>query len=128
MSAIVEFIPSTKLLFQPGEKESLFTNRELRPVRLGLIGESELRFWRLSARAVSPKLAMIEIFVPILFLAVALVGVISCFAELSHLLESDAVGHVATRVVSRGVYSGSPRTLANAAPSSAEATPRDGGK
>jgi hypothetical protein len=102
MCAIVEFVPPAELLFQPGEKESLFADRELRPVRLGLIGESEPRFWRLSAQAVSPKVAMIEIFVLMLFLAVALVGVISCFAELSHLLESDAVGHVAMRVVSGG--------------------------
>jgi hypothetical protein len=102
MSAIVEFVPPAEVLFQPADKKSLFANRELRPIRLGLIGESEPRFWRLSAQAVSPKLAMIEIFVLMLFLAVALVGVISCFAELSHLLESDAVGHVAMRVVSGG--------------------------
>jgi hypothetical protein len=102
MSAIIEFVASGEQLSQPVKKESLFANRELRPIRPGLIGESEPRFWRLSAQAVSPKVAMIEIFVLMLFLAVALVGVISCFAELSHLLESDAVGHVAMRVVSGG--------------------------
>jgi hypothetical protein len=103
MCAIVEFVPPAELLFQPGEKESLFADRELRPVRLGLIGESEPRFWRLSAPAVPSQFAVIEFFVLMLFLAVALVGVISCFAELSHLLVSDAVGHVAMRVVSGGV-------------------------
>jgi hypothetical protein len=45
---------------------------------------------------------MIELFVLVLFLVVALIGVISCFAELSHLLGSDAIGHVATRVASGG--------------------------
>jgi hypothetical protein len=103
MSAIIEFVPSAELLFQPAKKENLFANRELRPIRLGLIGESEPRFWRLSPRAVSSQFAVIELFVLMLFLAVALVGVISCFAELSHLLESDAVGHVAMRVLSGGV-------------------------
>lgn len=103
MSAIIEFVPPAELLFDQADKKSLFANREPRPIRLGLIGESEPRFWRLSARAVSPKLAMIELFVLMLFLAIAFVGVISCFAELSHLLVSDAVGHVAMRVVSGGV-------------------------
>jgi hypothetical protein len=102
MSAIIEFVASGEQLSQPVKKESLFANRELRPIRPGLIGESEPRFWRRPARAVSPKLALIESFVLLLFLVVALVGVISCFAKLSHLLESDSVGHLAMRVVSGG--------------------------
>jgi hypothetical protein len=102
MSAIIEFVASGEQLSQPVKKESLFANRELRPIRPGLIGESEPRFWRRPARAVSPKLALIESFVLVLFLVVALVGVISCFAELSHLLESDSVEHLAMRVVSGG--------------------------
>lgn len=103
MSAIIEFVPPAELLFQPADKKSPFANRKLRPIRLSPIVEAEPRFWRLSARAVSPKLALIELFVLVLFLVVALVGVISCFAELSHLLGSDAIGHVAMKVVSGGV-------------------------
>ena len=103
MSAIVEFVPPAELLFQPGEKERLFANRELRPVRLGLIGESEPRFWRLSAPAVPSQFAVSEFFVLMLFLAVALVGVLSCFAELAHLLDSDAIGHVAIRIAAASV-------------------------
>ena len=103
MSAIIEFVPPAELLFQPADKKSPFANRKLRPIRLSPIVEAEPRFWRLSSRAVSPKLAMIELFVLVLFLVVALVGVISCFAELSHLLGSDAIGHVAMKVVSGGV-------------------------
>ena len=102
MSAIIEFVPPAELLFQPADKKSPFANRKLRPIRLSPIVEAEPR-WRLSARAVSPKLAVIELFVLVLFLVVALVGVISCFAELSHLLGSDAIGHVAMKVVSGGV-------------------------
>jgi hypothetical protein len=56
---------------------------------------------------------MIELFVLVLFLAVALVGISSCFGELSHLLESNAV-----RL----------RAFGNAAPSSAKAIPHDGGE
>jgi hypothetical protein len=102
MSAIIEFVPPTELLFQPADKKSPIANRKLRPIRPSPIVEAEPRFWRLSARAVSSQFAMIELFVLVLFLVVALIGVISCFAELSHLLGSDAIGHVATRVASGG--------------------------
>jgi hypothetical protein len=102
MSAIIQFIPPAEVLFQPADKKSLFANRELRPIRLSPICEPEQRFWQLSARAVSPKLAMIELFVLVLFLVVALVGVVSCFGELSLLLNSDAIGHVAMKVASGG--------------------------
>jgi len=103
MSAIIEFVPPAELLFQPADKKSPFANRKLRPIRLSPIVEAEPRFWRLSAPAVPSQFAVSEFFVLMLFLAVALVGVLSCFAELSHLLESDAVAHVAMRVVSGGV-------------------------
>ena len=102
MSAIIQFVPPAELLFQPTKKESLFANREPKPVRLSPSYEPEQRLWKLSAQAVSSRFAVIEIFVLMLFLAVALAGIIGCFAELSHLLESDAVGHVAMRVVSGG--------------------------
>ena len=103
MSAIIEFVPPAELLFQPTKKESLFANREPKPFRLSPSYEPQQRLWKLSAQTVPSQFAVIELFVLMLFLAVALVGVISCFAELSHLLESDAVGHVAMRVVSGGV-------------------------
>jgi hypothetical protein len=67
-----------------------------------LVCEPERRFWKLSEQAVSSKFAMIEMLVLVLFLVVALVGIASCFSELSHLLESDAIGHVAMRAVSGG--------------------------
>jgi hypothetical protein len=53
--------------------------------------------WKLSARAASPRLAIIEVFILVLFLLLALVRIVSCFAELRHLLQSDAVGRVAAR-------------------------------
>jgi hypothetical protein len=67
-----------------------------------LVREPEQRFWKLSEQAVSSKFAMTEMLVLVLFLVVALVGIASCFSELSHLLESDAIGHVAMRVVGGG--------------------------
>jgi hypothetical protein len=38
------------------------------------------------------KPARIELFALILFLAIAVVGLVSCFAELSQLLDDDAIG------------------------------------
>ena len=91
MSAIIEFITPAELSFQPAEKGSLFEHLEPKPIRLNSIPEPELRLWKLSAQVVSSKFAPIDLFILIVFLVVALIGTISCFAELSHLLESDAI-------------------------------------
>jgi len=67
------------------------------------ICEPGRRLWKLSARAASPRFAIIEVFILVLFLMLALVVIVSCFAELSHLLESDAVGRVAARAINGSV-------------------------
>ena len=82
---------------EPITKES--TTKSQTKGKKSLVREPERRFWKLSEQAVSSKFAMIELLVLVLFLVVALVGIASCFSELSHLLESDAIGHVAMRVV-----------------------------
>jgi hypothetical protein len=99
MSVTIQFVPSAELLFEPAKKESPFANREPKPIRPSSIHEPEQRLWKLSAQAVSSQFAMIEFFVLALFLAAGLTEIISCFAELSHLLDSDAIGHVAMRVI-----------------------------
>src|SRR5260221_6820889 len=100
MSAIIQFVPPAELLFQPTKKESLFANREPKPVRLSPSYEPEQRLWKLSAQAVSSQFAVIEIFVLMLFLAVALAGIIGCLGGLSHLPASDSVWHGAMTEVS----------------------------
>jgi hypothetical protein len=99
MSAVIQFVAPAEVFFPPASKKSLSANRKLRPIRLDSIGELKQRFWQLSARANSIQLAMIEWFVLVLFLAVALIGLVSCFTELSHLLGSDAIGHLAMRAI-----------------------------
>ena len=64
----------------------------------------ERRLWELASSTNSKKLATIELFVFVLFLILASVAMVAGFAELSHLLQTDAVGHVATRVMSRGLF------------------------
>jgi hypothetical protein len=57
----------------------------------------ETRLWKLSA--VSPQRAAIELFALIVFLTFALVGCWSCFAELSQLLDNDALGWFARKAL-----------------------------
>jgi hypothetical protein len=99
MSAIIQFVPSAEVLFQPADKESLFANREPKPIRPSSIHEPEQRLWKLAAQAVSSQFAMVEFVVLALFLAAGLIEIISCFTELSYLLDSDAIGHVAMKAI-----------------------------
>lgn len=64
MSAIIQFVPAADLSFLTTDnKVSAFPHRE-----------SEQRLWKLFSQTVSPKLAMIELFVLILFLVVTVIG------------------------------------------------------
>jgi hypothetical protein len=65
--------------------------------------ESERHSRMRSVRAiVPPRFAMIEILVLTLFLLVAIVAIVSCFGELSRLLDSDALRHVAAKAIEGG--------------------------
>ncbi len=103
MSAIIKFVAPAELLFRPvEEKKRVSANREARLSRPSSICEPERRFWKLAARTAYPKFAIIEGFVLGLFLVLALVAIVACFGELSLLLDSDAVGHVAMKAISPG--------------------------
>ena len=103
MSAIIKFVAPVELSFQPADdKKSVAANREITFFEPSPIREPERRFWNLSERAASRNFAMIEVFSFVLFLVLALVGIVSCFAELSHLLQSDAVGQVVARAINGG--------------------------
>jgi hypothetical protein len=77
------------------KKKNHDANRE--QTRLNEVCEPEQRLWKLSAQAVSPKVARIELFALILFLTIAVVGVVGCFAELFQLLDNDAIGWIARK-------------------------------
>jgi hypothetical protein len=103
VSIITEFVAPTKFLFQPGDdKKSVVANREIKVCETISICEPEQRLWKLSTPAASPRLAIIELFSLVLFLVLALVGIVSCFPELSHLLRSAALGRVAARAINGG--------------------------
>jgi hypothetical protein len=89
--------PIARQLLQPIEKVTPIAVAE--PKKAKPICEPEARLWKLSAQAVSQRFARIELFTLILFLAISVVGVVSCFAELFQLLDNDAVGWVARKAI-----------------------------
>jgi hypothetical protein len=92
MSAIIQFVPPAELSFQRTDnKKSAYVHRE-----------PEQRLWKLSSQTVSPNSAMIELFVFALFLAVILIGIVSCSAELSSLLQSGAIDHLTMQAFNWG--------------------------
>jgi hypothetical protein len=62
------------------------------PKKVKPICEPEERLRKLLAQT-----ARIELFALILFLTIAVVGVVSCFAELFQLLDNDAIGWIARK-------------------------------
>jgi hypothetical protein len=99
VSAITRDAAPVELLFPPagGEKDASLES-EAKCNLTGTIRESELEWRRIAA----PRASMIETFVLVLFLVVTVVAVSSCFAELSRLLESDGVGHLAAKAIQGG--------------------------
>jgi hypothetical protein len=99
VSAIIKFPAPSELLFPPADEK---TNTSPKPeAEFNLsdpICESELR-WR---KVAAPKIGVIEMFIFVLFLIALVVSVISCFVELAHLLDSDAIGHVAAKAFQGG--------------------------
>ena len=100
MSTKIKFVLPAERLFRPADDTKSFAaDPEIKFCEPSVICKPGQRFWKLSARAASPKFAIIEIFISVLFLALALVGMINCFAELSHLLHSNVVGRVAAGAI-----------------------------
>jgi hypothetical protein len=78
-------------------------NWEAKFSRPSPICESAPQSRKLLARVATPKFAMIETLLLVLFLVVTVVAVTSCFVELSRLLDGDALGQVAAKAIKGGV-------------------------
>jgi hypothetical protein len=102
MSAIIKLVAPGQLSFLPAGKKGLFEHLEPKPTRLSPIREPEPPLWKLARRALSPKFALIELFILVVFLTVALVMTASCLTESSHLLKTDAVRHMVTTAIAGG--------------------------
>ena len=59
----------------------------------------ETQLWKLTAKTVEPKLVRSELLVLLIFLAVAAFATVVSVRELSRLIGSDAIEHVAARAV-----------------------------
>ena len=81
-----------ELALQPMEKVTPIAAAE--PKKVKPICEPEERLRKLLAQT-----ARIKLFALILFLTIAAVGVVSCFAELFQLLDNDSIGWVARRAI-----------------------------
>jgi hypothetical protein len=99
MFADVKFIPPAESSCQRAENGGSYEDLETRPIRLNSIRQPEQRLWKLCAQAVSRRCELIEIFIFVVFLVITLTVTISCFAVLSHLLESDAVCNAVSRLL-----------------------------
>ena len=95
-ATIIPFTSATTL-FQPTEKRNpALTSRRTKRSRVSSRNEPEARLWKVCARQSSLGQTIIELFVLTVFLLIALALVVGCIVELQQLLQTDAIGHVAT--------------------------------
>ena len=101
MSTLVKQLVPTQLLFQPPKRrETASAIPEAGAINQTSPAEPEVRLWKVSTRAVSEDRGIIGLAVLVLLLAIAAAGLIYGFVELTHLLQTDAVGHVAAKAIS----------------------------
>jgi hypothetical protein len=61
--------------------------------------EQERALWKVAIEAQSPKIAMLERCVLVIFLASACAGIITGIMELSYTLDSNSIGHLAANAL-----------------------------
>jgi hypothetical protein len=101
MSAIIQFVEPAEFLFQPEAKQNHVKRQPERPLSIA-VSEAERPFWKPATPARSSAIAIVEASVLALFLVLSIAGIVSCFGELSHLLQSDAIGHVVIQAIGAG--------------------------
>jgi hypothetical protein len=100
MSTLVKRFVPTQLLYQPGAKRKTASAiPEAKAINRTSLAEPEVRLWKVCTRAASEERGIIGLAVLVLLLAIATAGVIYRFVELTHLLQTDAVGHVAAKAI-----------------------------
>lgn len=101
MSTVTERFISAEFLFRPSTDEKTIPAKpdEKSPTT---VCEPERRLWKVSTSESSTKFATIELCVLVFFLILACTGIVAGFAELSHLMQSDSVGHIAAQAINGG--------------------------
>ena len=97
MSTTTYFIDPAELLLQPVEqkKSSFAKASSARAARPSSNAVAEERLWKLTQLAASNKASIVELAFLLLVLAVAMAAMAGCCTEFFHLMQSDAIGHVA---------------------------------
>jgi hypothetical protein len=85
------------LLTKVGQKG--ISKAKTKTVREGTICEPELRLWKVTAQTTAHHFAVIDLLILLLFLALAIIGIADCSLELSQLLGTDAIGHIAAKAI-----------------------------
>ena len=108
MSTTTYFIDPAELLLQPVEEKSRETkpsfakassNRAARPSSNAVVEE---RLWKLTQPAASTKTTIVELAFLLLVLALMMAAIVGCCTELFHLMQSDAIVHVAALALGAG--------------------------
>ena len=108
MSITTYFIDPAELLLQPVEEKSRETKPSFakawsdRAARPSSNAVAEERLWKLTQPAASSKTTIVELAFLLLVLAVAMAAMAGCCTELFHLMQSDAIGHVAALALGAG--------------------------
>lgn len=90
-----QFVPAHLLLRPKPEEKPLTEQKEL----INRTVEPETRLWKLTNEAVRPKLVGSELMVLLIFLAVVVSATVVSVQELSRLMRSNAIEHVAARAL-----------------------------
>ena len=61
--------------------------------------EPEHRLWKLTASVAQPRIVKVHLLILFLFLTLAVVSTVACFSELSRLITTNAVEHVAEKAL-----------------------------
>jgi hypothetical protein len=100
MSTLVKQFVPIQFLFQPDKnRKTASAIPEAKTINRTSPAEPEVRLWKVCTRAASEEHGIIGLAVLVLLLAIATAGVIYGFGELTHLLQTDAIGHVAARAI-----------------------------
>ncbi|MBV8098475.1 MAG: hypothetical protein JOZ31_04895 [Verrucomicrobia bacterium] len=108
MSTTTYFIDPAELLLQPVEGKSRETklsfakassDRAARPSSNAVVEE---RLWKLTQPAASTKTTIVDLAFLLLALGLAMAAMTGCCTELFHLMQSDAIGHVAALALGPG--------------------------
>ena len=89
---------ATLLLFRKVEQKGV-SEVKTETVREETVCEPEQRLWKVTAQTTAHHFAVIDLFILLLFLALGIIGIVDCSLELSQLLGTDAIGHIAAKAI-----------------------------